>query len=135
MILKLKVGKSYDREDGEVVKIVYGKDCIFLGVIDMDKNFITNYYNFKGADSCNRPNFDLVREHSMWSNVKKDTLVVVYDAALPYHLRYFDKYEHGKVYVFREGRTSYTSHEPSEARGLNEVKLYNKEEAKPVVEM
>ena len=129
MILKLKVGKSYDREDGEVVKIVYGKDCIFLGVIDMDKNFITNYYNFKGADSCNRPNFDLVREHSIWNNIKKDTLVVIDADVCPDDdlVRYFANYSDGKVYCFSDGRTSYTANAPCEVWYSSEVRLYTYE--------
>ena len=126
--MKLEVGKIYDRADGEIVKIVYQQDYIFIGIISKDKNLITDYYNFKGADSCNRPNFDLVREHSVWSNVKKDTLVRVSTGFSSNNLRYFDRYENGEVYCFSAGRTSYTNTVPSKAWHPTRVKLYNKEE-------
>ena len=128
--IRLEVGKSYDREDGEIVKIIYQQGNTFIGIIGIihtDTNLSISYYNSKGVDSNNRPNFNLVREHSLWSNVKKNTLVVITCLSGQDNVRYFDKYKGGKVYCFYKGRTSYTStlDFPSEEWHPNQVELYN----------
>ena len=133
--MKIKVGKKYDREDGEVVKIVYESKIAniedkFLGVLEDSSTLYADYYKVTGKTESSDADFnlDLVKEHSIWLDVKRDTLVIVRGGVHPYNLIYFDKYENGKVYLFREGRTSHTNRTDSIPLEPSSVKLYKKEE-------
>ena len=116
--LRLKVGESYDSEDGDVVTIVYeskhrkaADQYRFIGIIDTYGKFKMDYY---WEDGIGAKKFfsggSLIREHSVWREAEQDTLVRV-DCSVrcSSNLRYFDRYENGKVYCFRDGRTSSTS--------------------------
>ena len=123
--LRLKVGKSYDSEDGEIVTIVYeskhrkaADQYRFIGVIDTYNKFKMDYYWEDGIGSKRfLSGGELVKEHSIWREAEQDTLVRVRlnSVRCSNNLRYFDRYEHGKVYCFRDGRTSSTSCGSSEA--------------------
>ena len=134
-MVRLKVGKSYDSEDGGIVTIVYESkhrkaagQYRFIGVVDTYNKFKVDYY---WEDGIGAKKFlsggELVREHSVWREAEQDTLVRVdrtdHSVRCSSNLRYFDRYEHGKVYCFRDGRTSSTSCDSSEAFSPELVKI------------
>ena len=117
-MMRLEVGKTYDSEDGEIVTIVYESEhrrgteqFRFIGIIDTHKDFKIDYYY---EDGVSHKQFfsggSLIREHSVWREVEQNTLVRVdCPVRCSNNLRYFDRYENGMVYCFRDGRTSSTS--------------------------
>lgn len=64
-----------------------------------------------------------------WSKVEVDTKVLVSDDNKHWFKRHFAKYEDGKIYAWRDGRTSWSS---GNVIYWNHAKLYDEEESKAV---
>ena len=65
------------------------------------------------------------KEYIDWTKVPVDTKILVRESGnMDWLHRHFAKYENGKVYVWHEGRTSWTSCDEKDVMEWGETKLY-----------
>ena len=82
------------------------------------------------AENCKKWLFSECKEPEVdWSKVKVDTPILVKDTLKSEWIkRYFAKYENGKVYVWKEGKTSWTSLNEHDVNSWKYAKLAESEE-------
>lgn len=122
-VWELEEGKEYTSnlcDDGTIYKLIDGD----LHYKHPKLNY--NDYSFSGME-YNRVKTVYFTEYSPptdWSKVEVDTKVLVSGFGEECKHRHFAKYEHGKVYAWFEGKTSFTSNGEGDISSWSYAKLY-----------
>jgi len=119
-VWELEEGKEYvsDLDDGgSPYKIING-DLFYKNGTEYMRSYIY-YTTVKDVD------FTLYTPPTDWSKVEVDTKVLVRDATYAsWTYSHFAKYQNGHVYVWEEGRTSFSVYTNDDCTYYNEAKLY-----------
>jgi hypothetical protein len=125
----ISMDKQYTRNGKKVRVLCVDRDCSKYPVVVLIDNTQVEYFTSHGQyhyDDDYNDN-DCLKEYNPWQDVAVDTKVYVtytFDGGDLYHKRHFSHYEAstGIVYVFSDGKTSYTS-EPFEVVSTASAKL------------
>lgn len=121
------IGKEWCRlryfEDNLIHSSLQNLDIMKVWDIKEDDSYFRKYESLNEVEKRFTPVFD--RDNMIdWSKVEVDTKVLVKDEHdCEWFKRYFAKYEHGRVYTFGGGKTSFSS-VGNDYMAWDEAKLY-----------
>ena len=118
--VKLEVGKIYIDSIGGRIRTIFDDKDDYYNIVSIRylydgmpmKNSASELvrYTKSGVSQSGLVEKDIVAECSIWSKVKKDAIIWVYAISCrPWNKRHFARYENGKIGVYKDGKTSWTT--------------------------
>ena len=119
-VWELEEGKEYKTELKLARFKVVNDILFFYDILNEEWKESTRDYN--DIVKCD---FTIYTPPTDWSKVKVDTKVLVRDWDTQHWVkRYFIEYKNGRYYVFKGGRTSFTTENEEDYVPYNQAKLY-----------